>query len=142
VKSREGIELLILRAFEALLTGFLTIALLVGGVTTALRKFWPEWAGRASDGKGQTTGYLLFNLLYTIGAAILGGYITARMAAQDPLVHGMALAFIVLLFGALSALQQRGAQPIWNQLLTVAATPFGVILGVFFRMGMLPGLRL
>jgi hypothetical protein len=41
---------------------------------------------------------------------------------------------IVLLLSALSALQQRGKQPIWYQLLLVALTPAGIFVGGMIRL--------
>jgi hypothetical protein len=44
------------------------------------------------------------------------------------------LALIVLLLAALSALQQRGQQPMWYQLTLIALTPAGVAVGGFIRL--------
>jgi hypothetical protein len=41
---------------------------------------------------------------------------------------------IVLLLSALSALQQRGSQPIWYQLTLIALTPVGVVIGGLLRL--------
>ena len=53
------------------------------------------------------------NLGYSFLAAAAGGYVTAWIAGHNPLVHVLALAIAVLLLAALSALQQRGKQPVW-----------------------------
>jgi hypothetical protein len=50
------------------------------------------------------------------------------------LIHTLALALIVLLLSALSALQQRGMQPIWYQLTLLAVTPIGVFIGGLLRL--------
>jgi hypothetical protein len=77
------------------------------------------------------------NLGYSFAAAMVGGYITAWVSKENPLIHALALALIVLLLAALSALQQRGMQPIWYQLLLVAITPLGVVLGGLLRLRIL-----
>ncbi len=62
---------------------------------------------------------------------------TAWLAAANPLYHVLALAIIVLAMAALSALQQRGGQPIWYQLTLVALSPVGVFAGGIIRMRVL-----
>jgi hypothetical protein len=123
--------MLILRAFLALLAGFLTMALMVAAATAVLAKYIPEWTGTPGQPRA---GYIFVNLGYSFAAAIAGGYVTAWIAKDNPLVHALALALIVLLLAAVSAVQQRGQQPIWYQLLLVAVTPAGVVLGGLFRL--------
>ena len=53
-------------------------------------------------------------LIVSGGAA--GGYVTALVAAANPLIHVLALGIMVLALAALSALQAKGKQPIWYQL--------------------------
>jgi hypothetical protein len=126
--------MLILHAFLALLAGFLSIAVLVGVATVLITKLVPEWVGTTGHPRA---GYIFVNLGYSLAAAMTGGYITAWAAQDNPLIHALALALIVLLLAALSALQQRGLQPIWYQLLLVAITPLGVFLGGLLRLKVL-----
>jgi hypothetical protein len=123
--------MLILRAFGALLAGFLTMAVLVGAATAVLMKRAPEWV--SATGKPRA-GYVWFNLGYSLVAAMAGGCVTAWLAMENPLIHALALALTVLLMAALSALQQRGQQPVWYQLLLVATTPVGVVAGALLRL--------
>ena len=121
----------IVRAFLALLAGFVSMALLVGITTAVLMKLAPAWVGAPGNPR---TAYVVVNLCYSLAAASLGGYVTAWLAKANPLYHALALAIIVLLLGALSALQQRGQQPIWYQLLLIAIMPIGVLLGGLLRL--------
>jgi hypothetical protein len=123
--------MLILRAFLALLAGFASMAAIVGVSTALLIKLAPQWVSTSGQPR---TGYIVVNLSYSLVAAIIGGYITASAAENSPLVHVLALALIVLLMAALSALQQRGQQPIWYQLLLAATMPLGVLLGGVLRL--------
>jgi hypothetical protein len=123
--------MIILHAFLALLAGFATVAVLVGVATAALVKCVPGWVG--TPGQPQA-GYIFVNLGYSFAAAMAGGYVTAWIAGNNPLIHVLALALIVLLLSALSALQQRGKQPIWYQLLLVALTPAGIFVGGMIRL--------
>ena len=126
--------MLILHAFLALLAGFVTMAVLVGVATAIITKSVPEWVGAPGQPRA---GYIFVNLGYSFAAAIAGGYVTAWVAKDNPLIHALALALIVLLLAALSAMQQRGMQPIWYQLLLVAITPAGVMLGGLLRIRLL-----
>jgi hypothetical protein len=123
--------MLVLRTFLALFAGFLTMAIMVGVATAVLMKCVPEWVGAPGHPRA---GYIFVNLGYSFAAAIAGGYITAWIARNNPLIHALALALIVLLLAALSALQQRGQQPIWYQLTLIAMTPAGVFIGGVLRL--------
>jgi hypothetical protein len=123
--------MVILRAFLALFAGFLSMAVIVGVVTAVLMKFVPEWTGAKGSPRA---GYVFVNLGYSFVAAVVGGYVTAWMAQSNPLTHTLALTLIVLLLSALSALQQRGMQPIWYQLTLLAITPVGVFCGGLLRL--------
>jgi hypothetical protein len=123
--------MLIFRAFLALLAGFLSMAIVVAIITALLMKLVPAWVGPTGHPR---PGYVIVNLVFSFSAAMLGGYVTAWMAQSNPLIHTLALALIVLLLAALSAMQQRGLQPIWYQLLLVAITPAGVFVGGMLRL--------
>ena len=140
--------MIVLHAFLALLSGFATMGLLVAAITILLRKLTPGWVGEKGNSGSPRTGlgardqkpkpgYIFVNLGYTFLAAAAGGYVTAWMARQNPLVHVLALAIVVLLLAALSALQQRGQQPVWYMLTLVALTPLGVFAGGLIRLRVL-----
>jgi hypothetical protein len=120
-----------LHAFLALAAGFLTMAVLVAVLTALLVRLTPSWVGE--QGKPQA-GYIFVNLGYSFLAAAAGGYVTALLAAANPLYHVLALGIIVLALAALSALQAKGKQPVWYQLTLVALTPLGVLAGGLVRL--------
>jgi len=123
--------MLVLRTFLALLAGFIAMALTIGVATAVLIKRVPEWSGAPGSARA---GYIFVNLGFSFAAALAGGYVTGWVARDNPLVQVLALAIAVLLLAALSALQQRGHQPIWYQLMLVALTPAGVFLGGLLRL--------
>lgn len=131
--------MVILHAFLALLAGFAAIALVVTLVTALLARLTPEWVRPPSPGEGATarSGYLAVNLGYSFLAASAGGYGTAWAAAANPLVHVLALAIVMLVLAALSAMQSKGTQPLWHALLLVALTPIGVLVGGLLRLRVL-----
>jgi hypothetical protein len=124
----------ILRAFLALLAGFAAMAALVGLATAAIVKLAPGFVGQTGQPRA---GYVFVNLGYSLAAAILGGYVTAWIAHNNILTYTLVLAVIVLLLSGLSALQQRGMQPIWYQLLLMAVAPAGIFLGGLLRLKIL-----
>lgn len=126
--------MVILHAFFALVAGFATMAVLVIVLTALLLRMVPSWVG--TEGRPQP-GYVFVNLGYSFLAAAAGGYVTAAIAAANPLIHVLALALVVLALAALSALQSRGKQPIWYQLSLVAISPLGVLAGGLVRLRVL-----
>lgn len=126
--------MIILRTFLALAAGFVTMALLVMVITALLTKLTPGWVGDAGHPR---VAYIFVNLGYSFLAAAAGGYVTAWVAAANPLVHVLALGMVVLALAALSALQSRGKQPIWYQLALVAISPLGVLAGGLVRLRVL-----
>jgi hypothetical protein len=133
----------VLRAFLALVAGFATMALLIAAVMVLLQKVTPEWTVKPGSPPGSgawgglNPGYAFVNLGYSFLAAAAGGYVTAWIAQANPLIHVLALAITVLLLAALSALQQRGQQPVWYMLSLVAVTPIGVLAGGLIRLRVL-----
>lgn len=123
-----------LHAFLALAAGFLTMAVLVAALTALLMRLVPSWVGE--EGKPEPA-YIFVNLGYSFLAAAAGGYVTAWLAAANPLYHVLALGIIVLALAALSAMQAKGKQPIWYQLALVALTPVGVLAGGLVRLRVL-----
>lgn len=107
------------------------MALLIGAATFLLKRTVPEWT---QEGAHSHRTYLLINLGYSATAGLAGGYVTGWIAKENPLVHVLALALIVLLLGALAALQMRGKQPILYQLLLTALTPVAVFTGGLLRL--------
>lgn len=126
--------MVILHAFLALAAGFITIVLLIAAISALLKKLTPSWTDESGQNAKPTAGYVIVNLGYSFLAAAAGGYVTAWVAEQNPLIHVLALAITVLLLAALSALQQRGKHPIWYLLPLVALTPVGVFAGGLVRL--------
>jgi hypothetical protein len=122
------------RAFLALLAGFATMAVLAMGLTALVAWLAPEWAG--AEGK-PNPGYSFVNLGSSFLAAAAGGYVTAWASAANPMIHALVLGIVVLAMAALSALQERGKQPVWYALTLVALMPLGVLGGGLVRMRVL-----
>jgi hypothetical protein len=123
--------MVILHAFLALAAGFAAMVLLGIVLTALFKRLVPSWTN--IEGK-LPPGLVFVNLGYSFLAAAAGGYVTAWVAAANPLMHVLALGMAVLTLAALSALQSRGKQPIWYALALVAISPIGVLAGGLVRL--------
>jgi len=121
----------ILRAFLALLAGFATMAAIVIAVTAIFGRLTPDWVG--AEGKPDA-GYVFVNLGYSFLAAAAGGYVTAWIAAANPMANILGLAVVVLAVGAVSALQARGKQPVFYVIALLVMSPLGVVAGGLVRL--------
>jgi len=126
--------LVVVHAFLALLAGFAAMAVVVMLVTALVTRLAPEWAG--AEGKPRP-GYAFVNLGYSFLSAAAGGYVTAWVAAGNPLVLVLVLGIVVLAISALSALQTRGAQPVWYALTLLTLMPLGALAGGLVRLRVL-----
>ena len=121
----------ILHSFLAIGGGFLTVALLIAIATLAEKRLAPGAAREFSQPRRLD---LWLNLILSAVSAAAGGYITTWIARENPLVHTLALALVVLLLSALSALQLKGKQPVAYQLSLTALTPLAVLGGGLLRL--------
>ena len=123
-----------LHAFLALVSGFAVVILVALGLRGILQWLAPSFV---DDMARPDLSYTIVNLGASFLGGAAGGYITAWIAAANPLIHVLALALIALALTALSALQSRGKQPIWYQLAQVALSPVGVMAGGLLRLRVL-----
>ena len=126
--------MVIAHAFFALLAGFAAIVALMAVAAVLLARMMPSWA--AKEGR-PSAGYAFVNLGYSFLAAAAGGYVTAFLAAANPLYPVLTLAVVVLALAGLSALQAKGKLPIAYALALVALTPLGVLAGGLVRLRVL-----
>jgi hypothetical protein len=126
--------MVMLHAFLALAAGFATMTILIIVVTALLARLTPDWVGEQEKPR---PAYMFVNLGYSFLAAAAGGYVTAWIAAANPLIHVLALGIIVLAFSGLSALQARGKQPVGYALALVALSPVGALAGGLVRLRVL-----
>lgn len=128
--------MVVLDAFVALTAGFIVLAALGFALSALVNRMVPSW----SNAKGSIEcgpGYTFVALGSAFLGAAAGGYVTAWVAAANPLVHVMALGLAVLALAGLSALKSRGEAPIWFQLAQVAIAPLGVLAGGLMRLRVL-----
>ena len=122
-----------LHSFLAVLGGFAAMAVIVM-ISTALAAVLlvPGGMGAmATPGTPLPRTYLVTNLGCSAAAAFLGGALTARIAGHDPLVHGGALAMLMVVMSWASMRQARDLQPRWYQLTLMTVMPVIALLGAW-----------
>lgn len=129
-----------LRSIMAVVAGFSTMAVVVMvGSIAIVAAFVPGGlkALRAMrDGTGATMPvptprYLVMNIVLSLVAAILGGWITARIASRAVNGHLIALCIVILLMGVVSAFGSgsgSNVQPAWYKYVIPVVGIAGVAL--------------
>jgi hypothetical protein len=120
--------MVMLRAFATLLAGLLITVVVQAALAAVVRSVAPSWKQTATAG----AAFVDLGSAFVAGAA--GGFVTAWMAAINPLGHVMVLAIGVLVMAGFAAVQQRNRQHMAVQLAFVALTPLGVFAGGLLRL--------
>lgn len=76
-----------------------------------------------------THGYLLANIAYTLAAALIGGYVAARIAPRAPFAHGAVTALLMLPLAILNLSKGFGSQETWAVVIRSVGTPVFAVLG-------------
>src|SRR5215475_9396993 len=121
----------IAHSFLAILAGFITIVGLMGIATALLKRFAPNVT---RDDAPPDPFIMAVNVGVGLICGIAGGYITARYAQGNPIVHALMLALAVLLLSAMSALQMKGRQPVYYLLILTIIPPLAVLCGGLLRL--------
>ncbi|MBC7877661.1 MAG: hypothetical protein H7Y59_10880 [Anaerolineales bacterium] len=105
----------ILKSLGAVVAGYLVSALLTGVTISILGAIFPE------SYTPENPGWVIFNVIYGCAFAVIGGYITARLAPSHPFNHALVLGILMALFAALTGYMvsvapstpEYAAQPGW-----------------------------
>jgi hypothetical protein len=96
------------KSIGSVLTGFLAIVILSVGTDTIL-----EQGGVLPEGALFDTGLLLLALMYRSLYSVIGAYITARLAPNQPMRHALALGVLGIVVSSLGTLAARDLGPTW-----------------------------
>lgn len=100
--------------------------LLIAAVTAVLARKGGAGADRA--------GLVAVNMVCSFVAAAAGGYVCAWLAVTRPLHTVLTLAVVVLVLGAITTVQRRGAKPAWYQVMLLVVCALGVMAGGLLRL--------
>lgn len=86
----------------------------------------PSRAGAATA----TTSWLAVNVMYSLAAAVLGGWLAARLAPRVPYAHAIALAALALAMALPAVFRGASAgQPAWYPGVMTALGVSGILAG-------------
>jgi hypothetical protein len=96
-----------------------------------LRLFPQRFPDRAT--LDASVGWMLSQSLYTIPAAMLGGYVAAWLAPSRGLAHAIAMAVVQELLIVALMFNPPHPVPPWMWAMTLVVTPAAIIAGGFLR---------
>lgn len=128
-----------MRSIICVVAGFIVVMAVVIGGTAAATELIVEGglegaAARSADALPST--YFAANLIVSAMAAVLGGWVTARMAPDREMLHVFALAGLMILMslpGILGYGPSAPAQPAWYVYTMPVLGAAGAILGGWLR---------
>ena len=120
----------IVRSVIAVVAGYAAMAAVVIALSVLVKKIAPTWVGSE---RAPNASYVYTNLLYSFGAAMIGGYVAAVIGSHAPLAHACALAVVVFVLSIVSAAQIGDRQPRWYQAALALIGPLGAVLGGWIR---------
>ena len=119
------------RSVVAIVVGFVLIAVLSFGTDAAVRAAFP-----GSFGPNQATtdrGILLASILYVGLFAVVGCYVTARLAPRRPMAHALVLGLLGLLFSIGGTIAMWDSAPAWYHVVQLALVMPWAWLGGWLR---------
>jgi hypothetical protein len=111
------------RSVLAVIAGYLAMMIVVIVLTVIVVKAFHLQSGHP------TPAYLTLNILYSLAAALLGGFVAAKIARRSPLAHGIALELIMLALSLVNFSTSAGGQPLGYRIFVVVALPLAAIAG-------------
>jgi len=121
------------RTFIAVMSGFLTMMLLVIAGTVAATALLLPGGLHAVQGESAPAhlppAYLAANLAISLAAAVAGGWLTSKLAVQAPFAHAAALAVVVLVMSLGSMPSAQPGQPAWYGWAIAVLGVAGVLAG-------------
>jgi heme A synthase len=122
-----------LQSILGIVAGFVvTAACVILGTLLAVSALLPK----LESGKpgSPTPTYLAANILVSIAAAVLGGYVAAFIAGRLPLLHAGILAALFFVLGISSVVQgPQPGQPAWYPFAMLLIAPAGILIGGYLR---------
>ena len=99
---------------------------------TAVVGSGPDTSGAYTN--GPVMNYLIDSVSWTVGAALIAGYITAWVAGFRELPHAAALGLLMIIASFVSMRQEGISQPGWYQTTVAGCGPLASMIGAAIRM--------
>ncbi len=121
----ESREVKIARSLAAVVVGFLIFAVFI----QVLNMF----TSLAQDG-GAVMNFLVVSVTWTVAAAVLAGYMAARIAGSREFPHAAALGLLMVILSLVSMRQEGIKQPGWYQTTIAGCGPISAMIGAAIRL--------
>jgi hypothetical protein len=115
----------IVRSAVAVLVGFLIFIVFV--------RILAAFTGGLEAG-GAVMNFLLLSVIWTVAAAMVSGYTTARLAGSREFPHAAALGLLMVVVSFLSMKHEGMAQPGWYQTTIAGCGPLSAMIGAAIRL--------
>jgi hypothetical protein len=79
-------------------------------------------------------GSLLLSVMWTVAAAVLAGYITARIAGAHEFPHAAGVGLLIIAMSFISMRQEGASQPGWYQIAIAGCGPISAMIGAAIRL--------
>lgn len=118
------------KSIGAVFAGFVVIVILSVGADSILKA-----AGMLPyDHLFVSTGLILFVIFYRAVFSLIGCYLTARLAPQNPMKHALALGVLGLIISTIGAIAAADLGPVWyGWTLVVIALPVAWLGGKWYE---------
>ncbi|HYW07324.1 MAG TPA: hypothetical protein VE913_10230 [Longimicrobium sp.] len=119
------------RSIRAIVIGFVTIAVLSFGADAILYLFVPERFD--TEGAMESIPLLILMMVYVGVFAVVGCYVTARLAPRRPMWHALGLGGIGLIFNIVGTFANWNDAPAWYHVVSVGMVMPYAWLGGYIR---------
>ena len=106
-----------IRSILAIVVGFVLIGALSFGMDAVVRNFLPQEF--SANGRVDNPAILLLTLGYVFIFAIMGCYLTGRLAPQNPMKHALILGVLGLIFNIIGTMSQWDTAPSWYHIVAL-----------------------
>lgn len=120
-----------LRSVGAIVVGFVVIGVLASATDAATRAAMPMYVG--PGGRVDHVGFLLFTQAYVLAFAVLGCWLTARLAPSRPMRHALILGALGLAFNVAGTAVLWHTAPAWYHVVALALVMPAAWLGGWLR---------
>ena len=113
------------------------------GVFFAIVHMLSAFAGSLTAGAPANAApgnYLFLGVVWTVTAAVLGGFIAARIAGAHEFPHAAAVGMLMIAMSVLSMREEGVSRPGWYQITIAGCGPISALIGAAIRLLTKPGL--
>lgn len=100
-----------IRSILSIIAGFILIGVLSLGTDAVVVSAMP--GAFSPTGRTESVPVLLLTLAYVFVFAVIGCYLTARLAPQNPMKHALVLGVLGLIFSIIGTTLSWNTAPVW-----------------------------